>query len=105
MTDAFFAKPILNWPYAIPSRHWELDESGQPTQRVLEHRRPAAFVTPIPKPRKRRSGGAQAALLLDEQAALSTADQRYDPTPIYAFRLREPTCPRRGAARAARWIR
>ncbi len=24
----FFSKPILNNPYARPSRHWELDEAG-----------------------------------------------------------------------------
>ncbi len=26
--------PILNSPYDYPGRHWELDEKGQPTQRV-----------------------------------------------------------------------
>ena len=35
-TDAFFQRPILNSPYAYPSRHWELDASGQPTQRIQE---------------------------------------------------------------------
>lgn len=31
MTAEFFAATILNSPYAPPARHWELDETGQPT--------------------------------------------------------------------------
>ena len=38
MSNDFFEKPILNFPYACPARHWELDETGQPTQRILETR-------------------------------------------------------------------
>ncbi len=53
MSDPFFDHPVLNSPYAVPARHWELDAQGQPTQRVVESRRTADFVTPIPKPRKR----------------------------------------------------
>lgn len=41
MTSDFFAQPILNSPYEYPSRHWELDETGQPTKRIVEKRRPA----------------------------------------------------------------
>ncbi len=32
MSDRCFDRPILNSPYLYPSRHWELDESGQPTR-------------------------------------------------------------------------
>ena len=39
MSDNFFDRPILNSPYEYPSRHWELDESGQPTSRILDRRR------------------------------------------------------------------
>lgn len=39
MTNRFFEHPILNSPYECPSKHWELDEQGQPTQRVIEDRR------------------------------------------------------------------
>jgi hypothetical protein len=53
MSALFFEKPILNSPYEYPARHWELDASGQPTQRVVESRRRAEFITPIPKPKKR----------------------------------------------------
>ena len=76
MTDEFFASPILNSPYAAPTLHWELDESGQPTQRKVTGRRKASFVTPIPKSRKQTK--AQTALVLDEGLGLSTADQQYD---------------------------
>ncbi|MFC3147246.1 BPTD_3080 family restriction endonuclease [Piscinibacterium candidicorallinum] len=76
MTDsAFFSHPILNSPYAYPRRHWELDTSGQPTQHVVESRRPADFITPIPKPRKQKGAPKQEALLFDE--GLSTQDTQY----------------------------
>lgn len=79
--NAFFERPILNSPYEYPGRHWELDGTGQPTQRIIERRRDVSFITPIPKPRKRgRAGGEQAPLALDEGKGLSSADQEYDPT-------------------------
>ena len=52
--NPFFDHPILNSPYSYPERHWELDDQGQPTQKIIEHRRPAEFITPIPKPKKRK---------------------------------------------------
>lgn len=76
MTDEFFAAPILNSPYEAPTLHWELDESGQPTQRKVAGRRKASFVTPIPKSKKQTK--AQTALVLDEGLGLSTAEQQYD---------------------------
>ena len=57
MSNPFFDAPILNSPYERPARHWELDDDGQPTQKVLDKRRPAAYVTPIPRPRKRKPRG------------------------------------------------
>ncbi|MHB1224100.1 MAG: BPTD_3080 family restriction endonuclease [Gemmatimonadaceae bacterium] len=82
MDNAFFDQPILNSPYEYPARHWELDGDGQPTQRILEARRTAQFITPIPKPRKRKQGEAQGKLVFDEGAGVSTAGQEYDPTPV-----------------------
>lgn len=74
-TSAFFARPILNSPYADPQRHWELDAAGQPTQKIAETRRGADFVTPIPKPKKQKGAAAQQqSLALDEH---STAQQQY----------------------------
>ncbi|MCK0507756.1 BPTD_3080 family restriction endonuclease [Aromatoleum anaerobium] len=79
MNNPFFEHPILNSPYGYPASHWELDEQGQPTQRIVESRRRAEFITPIPKPRKQK-GGQQAALLFDEGKGLSSETQQYDHT-------------------------
>ena len=59
MSQRFFEQPILNSPYEYPSRHWQLDADGQPTQEIVEKRRPADFVTPVPKPKKpmKKKGG------------------------------------------------
>lgn len=61
-------------------RHWELDDSGQPTQRIIESRRGAKFVTPIPKPKKRKGMAEQSEMTLNEGLGLSTTDQNYDLT-------------------------
>ena len=83
MDNRFFEQPILYSPYEYPPRHWELDTSGQPTQQIVERRRRAEFITPIPKPRKRRGGAAdQQDLLFDDGKGISTQQQRYDPTSI-----------------------
>lgn len=82
MTNPFFDHPILNSPYDPPLRHWELDEKGQPTQRVIEERRSAKFITPIPKPKKVKVSKQQEDFLFDGGVNLSTKDQQYDPTPI-----------------------
>ncbi len=82
MSDAFFSHPILNCPYIYPTRHWELDPQGQPTQKITDARRRAEFITPIPKPKKRRGAAEQGAFVFDEGKGLSTDKQRYDPTPI-----------------------
>ncbi|MDR2837885.1 MAG: DEAD/DEAH box helicase family protein, partial [Azonexus sp.] len=80
MSDRFFEHPILNSPYEYPARHWELDASGQPTQQIVESRRRADFITPIPKPRKTKN--SQASLLFDEGRGLSTESQAYDHTAV-----------------------
>lgn len=82
MNNQFFEHPILNSPYDYPSRHWELDASGQPTQQILDIRRRAEFITPIPKPRKRKGSAEQSQLLFDEGIGLSTDEQQYDHTAI-----------------------
>ena len=84
MTDPFFEQPVLNSPYECPSRHWELDETGQPTQKIIESRRQAEFITPIPKPKKRKGSSAeQTAIVFDEAAKkLETDSQQYDLTEI-----------------------
>ena len=84
MSNPFFDQPVLNSPYHRPTRHWELDEFGQPTQRIIEKRRQAEFITPIPKPKKRRrSAKAQAEMVFDESAEkLKAGAQQYDLTQI-----------------------
>ena len=52
MVDQFFEEPILNSPYKYPGRHWELDDSGQPTNRIIDSRRRAEFITLITPPRR-----------------------------------------------------
>ena len=75
MSDRFFDRPILNSPYEYPSRHWELDESGQPTSRILDHRRRVSFITPIPSPKKH----GQRTLVFDAAAqALEAEGQQYE---------------------------
>jgi len=82
MSNPFFEHPILNSPYEYPSRHWELDSHGQPTQHIIAKRRRAEFITPIPKPKKHKPGAAQKEIIFDEGKGLSTAAQQYDPVPI-----------------------
>ena len=83
MTNLFFEQPVLNSPYECPSRYWELDDTGQPTQQIIESRRQAEFITPIPKPKKRKgSSEEQAALVFDEGEGLSTKEQQYEHTAI-----------------------
>ena len=76
-TDGFFDHPILNSPYEYPSRHWELDENGQPTHRILDRRRQVSFISPVPKPKRQKQG--QRRLGLDEAARrLDTLNQQYE---------------------------
>ena len=82
MSDPFFDHPILNSPYERPNKHWELDSSGQPTQQILETRRRAQFITPIPKPKKQKKSPQQQGFVFDEGEGLSSTTQQYDPTSI-----------------------
>lgn len=82
MSNPFFDHPILNSPYDYPTRHWELDSGGQPTQKIIEIRRRAEFITPIPKPKKRRAEEEQQEIVFDEGAGLSSEAQQYDQTSL-----------------------
>ena len=50
----FFDTPILNSPYETPTRHWRLDENGQPLEDIVEGRRIASFTTPVARTRRVR---------------------------------------------------
>jgi type III restriction enzyme len=82
MSNPFFERPIINSPYEYPRQHWELDESGQPTGNLIDRRRRAEFITPIPKPKKRRGSPKQEELVLDEGRGLTTKKQAYDLTSV-----------------------
>ena len=75
MSERFFKDPILNSPYERPSRHWELDADGIPTQREREGRRESRLITPIPQPRKRGGKGEQRALAFGAQDLGEDAQQ------------------------------
>ncbi|MDR0652159.1 MAG: hypothetical protein LBG12_02520 [Synergistaceae bacterium] len=78
----FFTRPILNSPYEIPTRHWELDEvTKQPTRRIVERRRKADFYTPIPNPRKQRYDPRQKNIF-DGADEISTDEKEYGVTAI-----------------------
>jgi type III restriction enzyme len=80
MTEQFFEKPILNSPYHHPSRHWELDADGQPTNHIIERRRTADFVTPVPKPKKRRQSEAHQLTLTFGEGFTEATGLQYKPT-------------------------
>jgi len=87
MANPFFDQPILNTPYEMPSQHWELDDNGQPTQEIGQGRRPADFITPIPKPRKGQKGTPSTTETIKQSQLdifglnhLSDDGQDYDPT-------------------------
>ena len=66
----------------MPGQALELDEDGQPTQRVIETRRRAEFITPIPKPKKGNKAAVQEQIVFDEGKGLSAKEQQYDPTSV-----------------------
>jgi type III restriction enzyme len=87
---SFFEAPILNSPYDYPAQHWELDESRQPTGQTISTRRPTDFITPIPKPRKRRNSqdAVQQTLALFDTEGISDDAQAYDLS-LYINSIRE----------------
>jgi type III restriction enzyme len=103
MDNRFFEKPILNSPYEYPKSHWELDKEGQPTQQIINRRRSAEFITPIPKPRKRKKADAkQAQFDFGTDEGLSSSGQRYDPAPVIN-RLRRQVDIWRGIPNPSDW--
>ena len=81
MDSKFFEQPILNSPYAYPGRHWELDAYGQPTGHIVDRRRSADFITPIPKSKKQKKA-KQESFVFDEGQGLSTEKQQYELTEL-----------------------
>lgn len=83
MSQSFFDHPILNSPYEPPTRYHALDEDGQPLEQPpINGRRPCDFITPVPKPKRRSTKGAQASMLFEDPDGLSDDDLEYNPKPI-----------------------
>ena len=87
----FHQSPILNSPYEVPVRHWALDDSRQPTDKINEARRRVSFITPIPKPRKAGRKTQDQFAFDAESQALGTDDQQYDLTALIDSMRRELT--------------
>ena len=76
----FFERPILNSPYEEPLRHWELVD-GLPTDRIIERRRKADLIAPLPKARS--SGGRdQGSLDLKQEGLHEGAGDDYEVTAL-----------------------
>jgi hypothetical protein len=75
-------------PYETAPHRKESTRYAQPLlrppdpQQIIENRRRAEFITPIPKPKKRKGASIQPTLVFDEGKGLSTQEQQYDPTSI-----------------------
>ena len=76
MDNRFFKQHIFSSSYKFPIQHWDLESKGQPTLKIINSPRSAKFITPIPKPRKRKNKGFQQSLLDVEE--LRSKDQQYD---------------------------
>lgn len=98
MSHPFFEKPIVNSPYKIPVQHWELDKSGQPTHQLIKSRRPAEFISPIPKPRKQKFNQGE---LLAEQD-ISNNRQTYA-TSLFINSVREKVSEWRKIVSPEKW--
>jgi type III restriction enzyme len=82
VAESFFEHPILNSPYEVPTRHHDLDQDGQPTDRPpVAGRRRSELITPVPKPRKRkRRSPRQGEIVFADAEGLTDAEQEYNPT-------------------------
>ena len=52
MRQVVIENPVLNSPYAEPTRHFRFDDEGI-TNEVVEERRVSSYFVPVAKPRKR----------------------------------------------------
>lgn len=103
MDQSFFDRPILNSAYECPARHWELDTDGQPTGQIIETRRSAKFITPIPRPKKHKRSKDQARLVFDEGTGVSTENQQYEATSTIINQLRQRVDQWRAIANPSSW--
>ncbi|MGI1661342.1 BPTD_3080 family restriction endonuclease [Palleronia sp. KMU-117] len=76
----FFDDPILNSPYLLPQKHWELDEENRPTNRVTETRRSSELLTALPGASATSDRAHTRSLF--ENVGLSTEATEFNPSPI-----------------------
>lgn len=95
----FFDSPVLNSPYHIPQRHWELGPEGRPTDRILQARRSSELLTVLPAT-STTSARAQTSMIFDD--ALSTATTDMSPSKI-VNELRQELAVWRQLANPAQW--
>jgi type III restriction enzyme len=79
----FFEHPIINSPYRYPSRYWELDGNGQPTNTIIDQRRDCRLVSPVPpaKKSKAKKSAKQETMDFSTDGSSDPLDE-YDPTSI-----------------------
>ncbi|SDL48234.1 BPTD_3080 family restriction endonuclease [Aliiruegeria lutimaris] len=82
MSAKFFEEPILNNPYSFPGKHWQIDDEGLPTDVIINTRRSAKLVSPIPAPKKKGKKGNQKELQLGADLEDPAKGQEFNPTPI-----------------------
>jgi type III restriction enzyme len=76
----FFDDPILNSPYLLPQKHWELDEDNRPTNRVTQTRRSSELLTALPGASATSDRAHTRSLF--ENVGLSTEATEFNPSPI-----------------------
>jgi len=76
----FFERPILNSPYLPPGQHWELDDEGRPTDRILDRRRKSDLISAMPGAKSAK--GQQSSMTFDAGGGLSSDETEYNPTPF-----------------------
>ncbi len=76
-SEKFFKSSILNSPYAVPDRHWHLEDGGQPTGVIEPGRRKSDLTTPIPKAKTTRNNKVAPE---QEDFLLGEGGQEYNPT-------------------------
>jgi type III restriction enzyme len=65
VASSFFEQPILNSPYAEPTRHHALGTAGQPLDvPPVEGRRPSELISPVPPAKKQSKKSKQTELAL-----------------------------------------
>lgn len=52
---SFFERPILNSPYFMPQKHWDLDKEGRPTDAVIESRRRSDLISAMPQAKSKKT--------------------------------------------------